>query len=705
MADFLFTGPNGEKFKVSGPDQAGAIEAFKQSQQGRPAPQPPTQERLNATANADKIAEAQIVRSGSGGLAGGIVAKGAQGLPFVGEWVDEGLDIINPGAGGRMNQITDSMDTLNPKTALAAEIVGGVAGSIPLAIGAVGTAGKAATTAGKALMGASMGATAGAVDGALQGSGAASAGERVSGGIQGAGIGAGLGGVFGGLAPIVGSGARAVAQRVKRLDVGTIADRFGISKRAARVVKGALANDDLDAARAAISRAGDDAMLADAGPATRQLLDAAQQSGGEALSKTRGRIDARAGQQGAQFKKVIDSVLGKPAGARTATREIATRTAPARKAAYDRAFSTPIDYSQAGRKVEAVLERIPPKTLNAAVQEVNEAMIAEGAKNMQILADIADDGSVVFREMPNVQQLNQIKIELGNIAQGETDNITGKVTARGVRASKLAEQLRDAVAEAVPSYKQALKLGGDKIAEENSLNMGRKLLSKSTTFEDVITQMRGASKEAKESMRQGLRQNLDSIMENAKTTLAEIEAGNFDFETGQNAAKESLDALRALTTPANFKKAKAALGADAKQLFFELERTSDAMALRASLARNSATAIRQSIQGQVKDEATPGLVRRTLGKGGNPLDAAREVTESIAGIDPRSMNDRQRAMFAEIADALTGIRGKEAQEALRAVKGAMRGQPIKDAQADLIGRLVAGSGAAVGYQSASQPLN
>ena len=68
------------------------------------------------------------------------------------------------------------------------------------------------------------------------------------------------------------------------------------------------------------------------------------------------------------------------------------------------------------------------------------------------------------------------------------------------------------------------------------------------------------------------------------------------------------------------------------------------------------------------------------------------------------MSARERGKFAEIAKALTGIKGKDAQNALRAVRGALKGQPMKDAQAELIGRVVAGATALGLYQSAKQPL-
>lgn len=662
-------------------------------------------ERLAATEEANRIAEAHIVQSGTGGKVGGFTAKAVQGLPFVGEFIDEGLEKIQPGAGERLTAMQEAYEVTNPKTALAAEIGGGVVGSLPLAIGAVGAAGKAASTGGKVLRGMALGGTGGAVEGAAQGAGAAESGARLAGAAEGAMMGGTLGAALGGVMPGADAGGKAILRRIKRLDIDTISQNLGVSKKAARVVKSALRNDDMEGAMRAIERAGDDAMLADAGPAARQLLDAAQQTGGEALSVSRDRVNRRAAKQGQQFRRTLDDILGKPEGIRAAAEEISEKTAPARKAAYDQAFSSQINYaSDAGRKIEEVLERIPPKTLQDAINEANEAMLAEGLKNQQLLAEIAEDGAVSFKEMPNAQQLDQIKRALGDFAAGEVDQF-GRKTARGARAQRLAGQLRDAISDAVPGYRRAVRIGGDKIAMDNALDMGRSLLTKRTTVEDVSRIMDGASREVELAAKRGLREGIDTVMENARTTLSEIEAGAFDFDAGQNAAKEALDALRALTVPANLKKVKLVLGDGAKPLISELQRTSDALTLRAALARNSATAVRQAVQGQVKDETQPRLLQRFLGEGGNPLEAARELTRSIAGTDPGSMSEAQRQIFAEIADTLTQKRGARANRALKAINQAMQGQPLKERQVEEISRVLTGSLASAGYQPAVQLHN
>lgn len=628
------------------------------------------------------------------GVGGGAVVKAAQGLPFVGEWLDEGLDKINPGQGERARLIQGAMDRQHPKTALTAEIAGGVVGSIPLALSGAGAVAGAGSKVGAVARGAGLAGLAGAAEGAAAGAGRAGAGNRIEGATTGAVIGGGIGTVVGAFAPLIGGGAKKLAARAKKLDVDAIADALGVSKRSARVVKGYVQNDDLAAAIDHISRVGDDAMLADAGPATRQALDTASQTGGEALRITRERVEGRASEAGAKLSNALNRILGPADGIKAAATDIARRTSAARQKAYDRAYSQAIDYaSDTGRAIEGVLSRIPSRTLRGAIQEANEAMQAAGVKNMQIMAEIADDGAVKFREMPNVQQLDFIKRALGDVARGEVDQF-GRKTAAGIRATGLAGDLRDALGAAVPSYKAAVKLGGDKIAEDTALDLGRNLLRKGTTFEDAVVIMRGASVEAKAAAKRGMREAIEDTLSNVKRTITDP---NTD-------AREAMALVKELSSRANMKKARLVLGKDAGALFNELEKAEAALALRAAVARNSATAARLSGQAQIADETAPGFLRRVLGKGGNPLDGMREITETLAGIDPASMSNAQRGIMAEVADALTRIRGPEAEAAVRVMQRALAGQPVKDIEAQAIGRLIGSSAAALGYQSATQSL-
>jgi hypothetical protein len=314
--------------------------------------------------------------------------------------------------------------------------------------------------------------------------------------------------------------------------------------------------------------------------------------------------------------------------------------------------------------------------MQSAIQEANEEMQSLGIRNMQIMADIADDGSVTFRQMPNVRQLDELKKALGNQANSAVDKF-GRPTAEGRRYKRLAGELRDALTSAVPSYKTALKLGGDKLQQDDALALGKSLLFRTVKVEDVREFVRGGvSQESREALSQGLRESIEETLSNVRRTITDP---NVD-------AREAMTLVKEVSSRANAEKLRLVLGqSNADSLLAELDKQAAALALRSTVARGSDTAIRGAIHAQGAAEVTPGILRRTIG---NPLAAAREVTQSIAGIDPRSMSEAQRALFAEIADALTRIKGGEAKVALELVNRAMQGQPVKDAEARLIGRAV-----------------
>lgn len=674
------------------PERMGMRERVEAAKAGTLQADPETLDRASALS---QRAEDQMTLSQMGGAAGGLVAKGVQGVPIIGEFVDEAFNAINPGQGDRLRALQSATEREYPKSSLAAEIGGGIVGSLPAAIAGTGAAMQAATRTGRVLRGAAIGAGAGATEGAIAGAGRANDGDRVGGATTGAVVGGTLGGVLGATAPLIGEGVASLAKRIKRLDVKTIADEFGVSAPAARTIKNALLNDDLDTAVSRLRELGDDAFLADAGPATGQLLNSASATGGKALRVTREAVTERSERLGQRLPQKLDDILGAPVGTKQAARQIAQTTAPARKAAFDRAFSQPVDYAGPGIKIEGVLQRVPPNTMQAAIREANEAMAEAGEKNLQILADIADDGSVTFREMPNVRQLHELKMALDGVARDAVDQF-GRPNAQGLRAGRLARDLRSAIGDAVPDYLKALKIGGDKIQTDNALDLGRKLLFKGTKVEDVRDFVKqGLSKESRDAARQGIRAAIEDTLSNVRRTISDPDID----------AREAMQAVKEMSSRANKDKLKLILGdTKAKQLLDELDRSAAALALRDAVSRNSDTAIRQSIQGQVKAEATPSLLRRTLGRGGNPLEAAQTITEEIAGIDPRAMSGREKAIFDEIADALTRVRGPEAERALDLVRVALAGQPIKDTEAQLIGRVVAGVGAGSVGQGGLQSL-
>jgi hypothetical protein len=625
----------------------------------------------------------------------------SQGIPVVGEWIDEGVEVFSPDMAKRMRQASDAMERQRPGQSAALNIAGGVVSTAPFLAGkAVGKAGdwigKAGSKVGQAMRAGAVAAPGAAVEGAVSMAGRGEdLGQRGKNAAVGAAVGAGFGLVGGPALSVLGSGISALTKRAKRLDVSTIAKEFGVSNAAARMVRRALQADDLEAAAARLGQLGDDAMLADAGPSTGALLDAGTATGGKALAVVRDAVDARSNEVGKQLPAKLDALLGKVKGVKATAREIAEETSPARTAAYNRAYSQPINYADdTGRAIEGVLQRVPAKTLKNAIEEANEAMQAKGLTNRQIMAQIGEDGSVIFREMPNVQQLDEIKKALRTIASEAVDKF-GRPTAQGLRAKHLARELGGAISDAVPSYKTATKLGGDKIQRDNALDMGRKLLWKNTTVEDVSEVISdGWSKEAQEAARQGLRETIEHTLSNVRRTITDP---NTD-------AREAMQLVKELSSRANRKKLTMVLGkARANAMIEELDKVATALELRATIAQNSKTAIRQAIQEEAAAEVQPGLARRTAGNMGNPLDAAKEITQSAFAIDTASLNEAQRNLLGEVAERLVQIRGPEAQQALLVIQKAMNGQPVRDAEAQLLNQVLTGS-FAVGSHRATQRL-
>jgi hypothetical protein len=666
---------------------------------------------LARAASADQIAQDQMTLSSvPAGVAP--ITKAVQGLPFIGEFSDEitgsigrGMEAIglaSPGTGDRAMQqqraVQDAYGRQSPVGSAVAATTGGIVGSIPLAAaaGPAMLARAPVPAIGRVAAGAATGAAVGGAEGAVSGYGAGNDGNRAQSAAERGAIGAGLGGILGGAAPVIGAGIRRIAERLKGRDVAVIRDTLGISTDAARVIKAQLDSDDFTAAAQSIQRAGPDAMLADAGPAAGQLLDTAMQSGGAATRIGREAVETRAGDAGRRVTAMLDTVLGKPEGTRAASKSIAQRTSGIREAAYNRAFDTPIDYGTggAGEGVLSALQRIPSRYLSQAAQKANELAQLRGVPNYrQIVVSIDNAGNATLSELPNVRQLHQLKLAMDDIARDGTDAITGKVSGDAGAIKEAAKGLRAALGDAVPAYNAAARLGGDKIAEDQALELGRKLLSTATTRETVRDSMAGASIEAKDALRRGLRQQIDEALASVQRTITDP---NTD-------AREAMKLVKDLSSRANREKVEVALGANrAKTLFRALDEATAQLELRSSVARNSATASRLAGQEAVKEITAPGALGSLMQ--GEPGQAMRRIVQTLSGqTSARQMADRQ-AIYAEIAQALTQQRGPQAQQALSVIQAAMQGQPIKSADAVRIARVLTTGGALGSYQLGQQSL-
>lgn len=693
MAKFRIQTEDGT-FEVEADDEAHAAAALEQMSANNPQGKlayGEVPEGMVSDPETGQMVDAKAIAEQKGGSWAGSFIKG---MPFIGEYADELVGGGYPVKTEVARQMQEKFAHDNPKTAMAGQLATGAT-----AIPALVMSGQALPTIGKGMVGATAtglgyGSTGGLLEGAVSGYGEGRTPEdRIAKAKERGAIGAVVGGGLGAVAPVVAAGIGKGARNViDRFSVNREAAKLGVSRAAADAVTGAMRADDTlgVAGGRNMVRAGEDAMLADAGGTAQSMLDTAIQRSGTGGRIAANAVGERAALSSGRLGMTMDAVLGKPEGINKAARDISQASSKAREAAYKFAHSKPIDYaSSAGRKVEDVFSRVPKSVLRSAIDEANDAMLAAGEKNMQILADIADDGSISFREMPNMRQADELKKALGSVAKNNVDQF-GRPTAAGARASSLAKELRDALTEAVPAYKSALKLGGDKIAEDQALELGARLLSPSVTREAVREGVKGITDAERKQLGLGLRQHIDDAMANVTKAISDP---NVD-------AREAAKALKDLSSRAAREKVTMAIGADkAKVLFRELEKAEASLNLKAATAQNSKTFARQSMDDAVK--ATRGGVIDAV-KEGRPMEAPRRLWQQLTGATDQAKRAEDDKLYAEIAQILTGPRGPDAMRALQSLMKIYQTGAGNQALARSVGNGAAAALALPAYQKGTQ---
>ena len=617
-----------------------------------------------------------------------------RGVPFVGSYLDEAVGAIaGPEAASGVNMLSGSMAAQRPKETMALNLLGGATATAPLALlKPVQALGSTIVGQGPRIMQATRaalaGTTTGAIEGGIYGSGEGTTPqERLSNAATGAKFGGAVGGLLGFAGPYVAAGVKNVVSVFRANDIGTIATTFGISSNAARVIKNTFEmGGNIQAAIQRLMKAGDDGMVADAGPAGQALLDAVAASGPAASASARGPIDQRMVDTAQRLDTGLTGLLGQPAeGPVTAVGEIMSRTAMERTDLYGKAYQTPIDYSApSGQNIEALIRnRIEPDVLITAIREANAEMADRGMVNQQIMAQIGPDGLVKFVEMPNVQQLDELKKALDQLSRNakKTEGVVSVETSQSRRYARQAEDIRNAVVEATGgpqgTYAQALKVGGDTIQERNAFTLGDRLLSPNTRVEDVMLELgKTPSKAQLEAARRGLRTRIDQIVGDVKRIPSDP---NID-------ARQALATLREMGSNNAREKIKRLMGPQADEIFRLLDEAGVAAETRAAMSVNSRTAVRQATQEDISQMTAPGVFGQALRA--EPINTTKKLIQAVTGYtDEFTVQQRQR-IYQDLARALTERRGPDAVAALRVLDVAMQGQKLTDAQTEMLAKLV-----------------
>ena len=615
-------------------------------------------------------------------------AKFNQGLPFVGEYVDEAQGaILGPEARDNTRHAIAAMDRARPVEGAVWQTAGGVAGGVaaaPLVAPAV-TAAAPASLGGQVVAGASGMAGAGALEGAVSGYGRGEGDGRAAEAGSGALVGGATGMVLGAAAPLAAAGIRNLVSYIKGTDTAEIASTLGISSPAAQAVKVALSSEDGAAAAARLQRAGPNAMLVEGGPSLQAMGDAVANSGGEATRIMREAVDDRVQQGAADVAGAIDTAI--PAAA--------ARQKTALGGLYDQAYATPIDYSSdAGRAVESYMTRVPQGVRARARSMIEMDTTIPDQVKQQALVSIMPDGSIKEGTLPSVLEVDWVTRALNDVAKaGDGKGALGGNTNEGRIYGNLAKNLRDATKDAVPAYGTALDAASTEIGIKNATEFGAAILRPSTSWRDVATEMQGMPAVEQEAVRGAVRDALDDTLANVRRTM-----GRPGTDVG-----EAVKAVRDLSSRASQQKLEAVLGKQAAaDLASQLDEAATAFEIGAALHQNSKTAVRQAVQGSVEGSTAPGAVGKLMA--GEPVQATKRLTQILTGRTPEAQEAAKAGIYAEIAKALTQTRGPEAERALMGITQAMQGQALTDEQAQRIAKNVTAALLIGGY-SASDAMH
>jgi len=562
----------------------------------------------------------------------------------------------------------------NPKSYLAGQLAGGVAQGVAAGPAIMANApSMIGRVAGGALTGAGMG--------GLYGLGS---GEGVSGRLYEGGKDALIGGAVGGAFPVVAKGVSSAYSGIANALAGNAAAKgVGTTPEVLRMLGNVL---DADGTRgpvgqANMAKAGTDAMLADAGPNAKAILDTAIQRGGPGAVSARDAIAARTGKATSAIADALDNTLGAPEGVTAARTAIRQGSAPARSAAYEAAYKAPIDYSApAGQTIEEIVKTRVPQS---AINEANALMRAEGNSSKQILAKVADDGSVAFEKLPDVRQLDYITRGLNEVAdQADGAGKLGGQTAKGRAYSNLAQELRGHLKDLVPEYGNALETAADPIRRSKAVELGSKLFSSATTRDQVDEAVKGMTQAEKDAVAQGVRSRLDDAMANVTRTI----------QDGDTPAREAIKAIKDLSSRANREKLEAVIGkSKADALFSEVDRATQSFDLKASVAENSKTFARQATAAKVAQMTEPGAIGQALQ--GKPLKAGQRIAQALTGQTPEKITAKQDAVYSQIADILTRPAG-QGQQIFQALQKLGTTDQATKLMADRISRALSGPGLA-----------
>lgn len=365
--------------------------------------------------------------------------------------------------------------------------MGAAIGGMAVPLGAAGAAGRAATLGTKALAGAGAGAVIGGVQGASDSPDLTNGPDTLKHVATGAALGFGMGGAV----PVLGRGIGATYNAGADALLGNAS---GISRAAQRHLLPALAADGVPQVQGEMSRLGDSAMLADAGPALLGKAQGASLNSDDARTKLANALLGRSKGANARLNADVNSALGPAEDPQLVTNGILTHRSAVDAQNYEPALQNApaVDTTGVAATVgKALNDAIPGTMEHKALTNVRQMLMDE--REVPILnasgRPILDQsGKPVMQLQPvprdNASQLHKLKGELDNVIEYDAPGLgvpAGAMQRQQGALKMVRGHLNDALENQVPGYAEANAQSSALAKRAEAVETGTSLLDSGKT--------------------------------------------------------------------------------------------------------------------------------------------------------------------------------------------------------------------------------
>ena len=420
-----------------------------------------------------------------------------------------------------------------------------------------------------------------------------------------------FGAAVGGAVPVAGTlGRPALAALQKQ----RAANRMGVDKRAIDPIQRALQQHVKDP-QGEVPAMPAGAMAADLGPSTRSLLKESLDKTGRLGDPGRRALDKRADEAGMNISKALDDEISVPEGPGAITARLEAEYGPAQKAAYDKAYDTPVNYkSDSGWAIQEYMDQIPRAERGSVIREARNLMQSEnvpmmtagGVKGRQFFGTVNDDGTYVIHRMPDMMELDYVTRIIN-------EKVKDGVNWKGRGPQRISKGIRSEMKKQSPEYAEALRMGELRSTATEAAELGAKAQTTGMTRDQMQAEIRSLKKQHEglddwidDHMLRGFRYRMDETVSRAKDPLMpDVTLSGYSPRGAMRDPKTTRE-IKDLSSVVNKDKIEALVGKErAGRLSETVDAATDALKTRETMNENYMRASREALkEGEFMDTVT-----------------------------------------------------------------------------------------------------